>query len=180
MKKSRAKSRNMLFVILAVIALLCSALYFENLIRKAEPESINANAVASKSSNIPANYAPSQTQASYVNFEQMLANNEMIKDLPEKAVILLRFYGFNPQGEKAWGNSYILKRGSASQGVVDNPDLALWIPSRYLASLTSDNLCSLVKLAKANQELSIRTSLSTMSLLWKFKSMFKYRECLGF
>jgi len=38
----------------------------------------------------------------------------------------------------------------------------------------------IIKKAGANNDLGTWTELSKTSLLWKFKSMTKYRDCLGF
>ncbi|MEM4230466.1 MAG: hypothetical protein QXF25_01145 [Candidatus Pacearchaeota archaeon] len=123
----------------------------------------------------------SQTnQITYSTIEKMMQNNEMIKNLPQNAILLLRFYRYNSIGEIIWEKSYIIKKGKVEEGIIENPDIVFWIPSNYLNYLTTNNLCEVINLAKSNQELSIRTQMSKTSLLWKYRSMFKYRSCFGF
>ncbi len=116
---------------------------------------------------------------SYENIEGVLSRSSMIIDLPEKSTILLRFYNFN-SGQRQWEKSYIITPGSVKEGYLENEDITLTLDSGYLQGLTTGNFCSAIQQAKTNGDLGVYTELSTASLLWKFKSMTKYRECLGF
>lgn len=115
----------------------------------------------------------------YGNIEQVFSGSSLIKDLPEGGIILLRFYNFNT-GEKQWEKSYILKKGEVKEGYTDKADIVVAIHSKYLEQLTNKNFCSVIQTAKKNGDLGIESKLSTAKLLWKFKGMLNYRECLGF
>ncbi|MDO8517438.1 MAG: hypothetical protein Q7S33_04930 [Nanoarchaeota archaeon] len=127
----------------------------------------------------------------------------MIQALPDNSALLLKFYNVrnstalisehpkNPtnnqedfsdfnSGQRQWEKTYAITKGSVKEGNVENPDITILLSSKYLNELTTSNFCSIIKKAKANNDLGIETSLSTPSLLWKFKSMTKYRDCLGF
>lgn len=121
---------------------------------------------------------PSQ-QITYSNFVQQVSQNVMIQDLPNNAVISLRFYNFNT-GQRAWEKSYLLKKASVIEGLADKPDITIVIHSKYLSQITSGNFCSIIKQAKVNNDLGVWTESSKLSLLWKFRSMLRYRDCLGF
>lgn len=118
---------------------------------------------------------------SYENFAEQISKNSMIQALPEGSILLLRFYNFN-SGEREWEKSYILKKGVVKEAINkdEKADIILTIHSKYLKELTNKNFCSIIKKAKTNGDFGFETILSKLSLAWKFKSMYKYRDCLGF
>jgi len=113
----------------------------------------------------------------YTNLASELSKNSMIKTIPDNAVLLLKFYNFN-SGEREWEKSYILRKGKVTEGE-EKADITLTLDSKYLKELTNNNFCSIIKLAKKNGDLGFETSLSTTSMLWKFKGMMKYKDCFG-
>jgi len=115
----------------------------------------------------------------YDNMEAMLSKNAIVGALPEGSVIFLRFYNFNT-GEREWERSFIMKRGEVKEGYFEKADITMILHSKYLAQLTDRNFCSVIKSAKANGDLGTETELSTTKLLWKFRSIRQYRDCLGF
>jgi len=142
----------------------------------------NSNTQKQASSNSPKPsgntvYVPPR-EVSYEEVRQIILANQMIKDMPEKAALLLRFYNFNT-GERTWEQSFILRTNSVEPGVTE-ADITIVIHSKYKNYINPNNLCNIIKTAKANDDLGIWTELSTTKLLWKFKSMTKYRDCLGF
>ncbi|MDO8623683.1 MAG: hypothetical protein Q7R52_05550 [archaeon] len=120
----------------------------------------------------------SPTNITYSNLAQVLSGNSMIKALPDNSNVVLQFYNFN-SGSRAIEKSYILKNTGVAEGTVANADLTISISSRYMNGLNTWNFCSMVKTAKKNGDLGTESSLSTPSLLWKFKSMMKYKDCFG-
>ena len=115
----------------------------------------------------------------YSNMVQAFSGSSLVQDLPENSVVLLRFYNFN-SGEREWEKSYVMKTGEAIEGYVDNADLTIIIHSKYLEQLTNKNFCEIVQTAKRNGDFGTESGLSNAALLWKFKSMLKYRDCFGF
>ena len=106
------------------------------------------------------NQIPTPTiSINYSNIEQQLSKNSLIKDLPKDSDSILKFYNLKSDGS--------------------NPDLIISINSNYLSSLTNKNFCEIIKKAYSNGDVSFETSLSKVSLAWKFKSMMKYKSCLG-
>lgn len=114
----------------------------------------------------------------YSNFAGFLSESDLVKDLPKDATLLLRFYNFN-SGEREWEKSYVMKKGVVVEGMSE-ADIIFIMHSKYLDTLTNKNFCNIIKLAKENGDFGIETKLSKTALLWKFKVMYKYRECLGF
>ncbi len=115
----------------------------------------------------------------YENLEDILKNNEMILALPDDAKLLLAFYNFNT-GERTWEKFYTITKGNAEQKTSSDYDIRLNLHSKYLTVLNQDNLCSVIQTANNNGDFGSETELSSFSLGWKFKSMLKYRDCLGF
>jgi len=107
-------------------------------------------------------------ELSFVDLSQFESSG-MVKDLPKKAIISL----------EVGGNYYTLSRSSIKQGKPSSPDVTISIPLSYLSQISSD-LCDVMKQASQSGELVISTHLSETSLMWKYKSMLKYRECLQF
>jgi len=85
-----------------------------------------------------------QTVMTYENLPGILSKNDIVKDLPEKAVLLLRFYNFYT-GERQWEKSYILTTGNAKEGLVENADMTIIIHSKYLSQMTPNNFCEIKK-----------------------------------
>jgi hypothetical protein len=159
-----------ILIVLVVISLVYIGQHYTGLLIKT-PSSASSGSGSSTSSG-------HSTNPVYSNFEQIVASNQMIKDLPSNALILLRFYNFNT-GQRQWENSYVLTKGSAKLGTTAKPDMTIVIASKYLSQVTSSNLCSVIKQADSNGDLGTESGMSTAGLLWKYRSMLKYRDCLG-
>ena len=115
----------------------------------------------------------------YENIEDLLSRSSLVGDLPEEGILLLRFYNFD-SGVREWEKSYILRKNNVKEGFLENADIIFLLDSRYLDYLTTHNFCSVITAAKENGDLGTETTLSTTKLLWKYKSMTKYKDCLGF
>jgi hypothetical protein len=132
------------------------------------------------SSSIPSQpviYEPA-TEEDYQRLEEILPQNEIIQKLPDNAKIILKFYNFDT-GERSWEKSYILTKGNAEQGSANDADMDLIMHSKYLSKLTASNFCNIIKSAKANGDFASDLKISKTSLLWKYKSIMSYRDCLG-
>ncbi|MBU0906569.1 MAG: hypothetical protein KKD18_00990 [Nanoarchaeota archaeon] len=97
-----------------------------------------------------------------------LANSDMVRDLPGKASIEL----------KLGDGYYTLSKDSVAVGRPFNPDLTISLPSSY-ANQISLGLCEMIQNANANGDLEIEMHSSQTSLLWKYRGMLKYKDCLG-
>lgn len=116
---------------------------------------------------------------SYENFEQEVSKNQIVADLPENALILLRFYNFNT-GERQWEKSFIVKKNYVKE--IAEPiqaDITFSMSSDYLNQLTNKNFCEVIRLADANRDLGVETKLSKMSLALKYRNIMKYKNCVG-
>ena len=124
-------------------------------------------------------YAQPGNPVTYDNLASQLSNNAIIKDLPDNMDVMFRFYSFEG-GSRIWGKSYILKPSGAYEGFLADADLIIYLDSKYLASWTDRNFCSVVSTANRNGDLGFESSLSEISLAWKFRSLMKHKSCFGY
>jgi len=112
------------------------------------------------------------------NLIPFLESQQFVKALPKDMVILLKLFNTNT-GEKEWEENYIIKKSSVKQTQLKgSPDITINLHSKYISFIGQD-FCGTLKTAKNNGEMYIETGLSTIQLIWKMKSMLKYRDCLG-
>lgn len=131
---------------------------------------------------VNANPNPVQTEQVVVsitkdNLPGFLVGQQVVKDIPEKAVLMLRFYNFN-SGERQWEESYVIKKNSVEKASTEEYDVMLIMDSKYLSDL--GDLCGAVKKAKANNDFGFESEMSSTEFMWKYKSMLKYKDCFGF
>lgn len=173
----------MIIIIVLIIAGLVLGFYYFTEIKDSGKES-SSQTRSSGSGSDSSTYRVQQFQfgiadeEDYVNFENIIENNEMIQSLPDSGVLLLSFYNFYT-GERTWEKSYILTKGNAEEGSTDDYDIKMIMASKYLTVLNENNLCDVIKTAKANGDFASQTEKSTLSLGWKYKGMFEYKDCLG-
>jgi hypothetical protein len=120
------------------------------------------------------------------NYQQVMITKEnlpdffkaqgFVQDLPDNGVILVKFYNFD-SGERAWEESYVIKKGSVEKGSVDNPDITIILSSKYIPYL--GDFCRAVQKAKENGDIGYESSLGNVALTWKYKGMVKYKSCFG-
>ena len=166
MNKRKAIKAICIFLLIAIVAYY--SFYFYN--------SVNQSQAATA-------YAVKATPVTYENIEDVLSGNDMIKMLPENSIISLKFYNFNT-GSRVWEKSYILNKGKVSEineGTYKDmsPDITLSMHSKYLNELTDQNLCSIIRKAKSNNDLGIEMHISYAALLWKYRTVLKYKDCFG-
>jgi len=113
----------------------------------------------------------------YSNFAKVISGNGIVKAVPEESAILLKFYNFD-SGQRVFEKSYLITTGKIVEGTGDS-DVIILLHSKYLKELTNRNFCAIIKKANTNGDLGFETEMSSASLAWKFRSMLKYKECLG-
>ena len=113
-------------------------------------------------------------------FEELktkLKKEQIIKDLPKKGSIRLGFYHFIGKHRKWDRIYYITKEGIKEENL--KADINLWIHSDYVNQFDGNNLCEIIKKARANDDLSNSLNIGTYSFLWKYSSIMKYKDCLN-
>lgn len=123
--------------------------------------------------------APSPTiNVSYGNFAEVISKNSMVKALPENSDVLLSFYNFN-SGERIVEKSFIIEP-KIKETNRSEAEVVVFIHSKYLSELTNKNLCAVIKKANSagDLEISFSNKSSEAGLMWKYKSLMKYTECI--
>lgn len=123
--------------------------------------------------NMPGEIKP----VDYSNFISNLLANEMISSIPKNGVLSLTTFNFN-SGEREIEKTFILKKDLAYEGS-ESADIYINVHSKYVTQLNTNNLCDVLKRANANGDFGAWSELEDSSLVWKYKSMLKYRDCLG-
>jgi len=103
------------------------------------------------------------------NLPGFLSSLDITHSLHKDTVIYARF------GEL----DYTIIKGNAFNGRPENPDITMTLPEEYIGKL-GYGPCGAIQEAIRNGELDIETSLSKGQLLWKYKGILKYRDCIGF
>ncbi|MGY4884383.1 MAG: hypothetical protein ACP5NZ_02270 [Nanobdellota archaeon] len=107
-----------------------------------------------------------------------LLASEFISDLPKDGIISIHFFNYQNGGQRVeldtflFGKDQLLTSGS--------PDISVIIHSKYIAELTSTNLCEIIPKARTAGDLAFETYESDTKLLMKYSGMMKYKTCLGF
>ncbi len=162
-------SRNKLFLVIGVI-LIISLVFI--LINKS-----NLNISGKATTQLKSSGTSQPVIITNENFAQHFEKQQILKDLPKKAVILLKFYDY-VEGERVWEDSYIIRESSVILGETNEADLEISLHSKYFSELGS--FCKTIKLAKANGEMGFELKISKTKFLWRYKGMTGYRDCLGF
>jgi len=93
---------------------------------------------------------------------------------------LLSFFNFN-SGTRQWERDYLIGKGTAQQvsSMPGDLDMKMIMHSRNVPLLKGDNLCSVIATAKKNGDYATEIVRSKASLLWKYKGVMSYKDCLG-
>ncbi len=110
-----------------------------------------------------------QIKVTESNLATYLSSLTIVDDLPENAEISL----------KTTQNEYVIRKGSVVEGKAKNPDALVEIPSSYIPRM-SDGFCKTIQEAINNGDVKMELYISKFSAGWKYKGMYKYRECLSF
>jgi hypothetical protein len=124
--------------------------------------------------------APTPTEpkpVDYSNFIPTVLANEMISDLPKDGSISLNTFNFNT-GERQIEKTYLLKKDSVVESK-EAADIYVNFHSKYVNQVTQNNLCEILTKANNNGDFGAWTELEESTLIWRYKGMLKYRDCLG-
>lgn len=98
-----------------------------------------------------------------------LSKNEVIKELPEKATLVLNTNGID----------YTIEKGKVTIGTPNNPDATIHLNTNY-AEFLVDDFCATVKEANKAGGFRVEQHRSYTTLTWKYRTMLKHKNCLGF
>jgi hypothetical protein len=148
---------------------------------KKEPVNTNPNPAPAKPS-VPSRcslVAKNDTyeKPDFNRLKNIMSSNEIVKAVPEKGSILMSFYHFT-EGCRIWDKHYVLSGGKIKDGS-GQTDIQIWMHSKYVDMISESNFCDIIKEARNNGDLGQDSKLGEATLLWRYKSMIKYKDCLG-
>lgn len=181
MKRKRGPAKlGIILIMVAVVAVGVAAynFYFN------EPTPTTLPAHSSSGPSVPSRCSLVAQNDTYVkpDFDRLKAvmqNQPIVLDVPEKGKISLRFFHFT-EGCRIYDKSYILSNGQIIESG-GSADIYVTLASSYVDKIDETNFCDIVKEARANDDLGqwINEDIGEATLLWRYKSMLKYKECLG-
>jgi hypothetical protein len=108
-------------------------------------------------------------------FSEYLEKQEVVRELPESANISLKVYDSDISNIV---REYIIGRGVVEEGHAEKPDLEVYLDADWVYKMDDDNLCSVLREARSEEELQFKPQRSNFVLFWKYKGVLKYRGCL--
>lgn len=109
--------------------------------------------------------------------ESTILSEDFVNSIPEKDPISLRFFYFE-NGSRVWQDTFYMADGKILNSA--SPGIKLTLHSKYIDELGKEDLCNVIQTANANRDLGFDSPYSNSKLLWKYKSLLKYRDCFGF
>ncbi|MFA4960493.1 MAG: hypothetical protein WC548_02410 [Candidatus Pacearchaeota archaeon] len=117
------------------------------------------------------------TKPDFNKLKEIMSDQEIVKDVPSNGAISLRFYHFT-EDCRIWDKSYILTNGEIKDSTGES-DIQIIVDSKYADKISASNFCDVLKEARNNGDFGQDSTESMASLLWKYRSMLKYKDCLG-
>ncbi|MEX0932564.1 MAG: hypothetical protein WDZ77_00485 [Candidatus Pacearchaeota archaeon] len=109
------------------------------------------------------------SQVQIETFNAAIQGSGILEDIPNNAPLQIFFYDFE-NGQRIWRQPIVTGEGE--------PLIQVMIHSKYISEMNSKNLCEIVKTANQNGDLEYYTDKNKATLLLKYSSMLKYRDCL--
>lgn len=173
-------------LIIILVLMLIISLYYKffskEILNKPDKTSSSSSQARVSSPSKPAVDACANIKDNYklpdfTNMKEKLAKEPFVNDIPAKGSIRLRFYHFI-ENCRIWDKTYYMSGGKIEEKNL-NADIDVWIHSDYVEKFNEKTLCEIINDAKNNGDLGRDSDLSKTTLLWRYKSMLGYRECIG-
>lgn len=113
----------------------------------------------------------------YNNFADVVSKISLVDDLPKNSEVLIKFYNFD-KGYRNVEKTYLIKEGVISESDLESAEVVVYLYSGYIDKLNNNNFCDVLSDAYEKKNLGIRSSLSKVKVLWKYRGMLKYRSCI--
>jgi hypothetical protein len=184
-KENRGVKKKIAVVIIVIlVTAITTAFLVYDVYFKEEPVKKTTSSSSSKSSgpSVPSRCSLVAKNDTYVRpdfqrLKQAMQNQQIVKDVPESGSISLRFFHFT-DGCRIYDKSYIISDGKITEGG-GKADIYVILRSDYAEKITGSNFCDVVKQSRDNGDLGQWSEIGEATLLWRYKGMLKYRECLG-
>lgn len=74
---------------------------------------------------------------------------------------------------------YTISKGKVDIGETTSADIVINLPGKYLEVMGEKGWCAGLSEAKNNGDIEIKVNGEGEDLLWKYKALVKYRDCIG-
>jgi hypothetical protein len=166
-----------IYLIIIGMVIFAGFIAYNYFFNKPEP----APPVARQSGNYT--YVPKVWDYGFVDYAHVkteMQNSEFVKDLPKSSKVVLEVFNYT-DGIRYTEKIYFITENIVNEAdSIPENDLLLTMSSKYLVDFKKEQFCYIVKTSNKNGDLGTNSELSKTKLLWKFKSMLGYRDCLGF
>lgn len=113
----------------------------------------------------------------FQKMQTFLSQQSIIKDIPKNGKINLQFFHFSGKC-RVWDKKYLLSKEKIEEKDTI-ADIDIWIHSDYVNKIQESNLCEVIAEAREKGDIGQFSTISTARLIWNYKSLLKYKECLG-
>lgn len=113
----------------------------------------------------------------FSNLATALETNELVSDLPNSGSIRLRFFHF-AESCRFYDTAFYITKNSVEQKD-GTADIDVWLPSDYAPKFESEDICTIFQEAQNKGDFGKSSTLSKTKLLWRYKGLLSYRDCLG-
>lgn len=172
-----------LLVAILITAFITGVLFYNSYIK--EESSPAASTSASSASSVPSQPSrcslvaqnDSYARPDFGRLKNVMQTQQIVKDVPEKGKISLRLFHFT-DGCRIYDKSYMLSNGKIAESR-EEADIYIILHSNYVDKITETNFCDIVKESRNNGDLGQWSDVGEATLLWRYRGMLKYKECLG-
>ncbi len=113
----------------------------------------------------------------YTIFINSILESDFLEDLPEDAKISIQFYNFD-SGQRELEKIFALSKNSVKESA-QSSDIKILMHSKYIPNFSEKDICQIIKEAGQNNDIGFETDMPQSSLIWKYRSMIKYKDCLN-
>jgi len=161
--------------ILIVFLIVLIVVFFvkEQFLKKGSNKSLSFN-----DKNSGGNIKQVQVPITKENLAYYLKSQKIIQDLPRSANLELILYNYD-KGYRELEESYSITKGDVKKGSSEDPDMIIYLSSKYIDYFSSEDFCSVIKKAKLNGDVGYDIRRSQTILLFKYGKMLNYKDCFG-
>jgi len=174
------KNKRGLVVLILSIILIALVFIFTYLIYhfyfKESPEEELVDIPLNETDNCPG-LEDSYVLPDFQKFESRVSKEQIVRDVPPKAKISLKFFHLVEDCKKQ-DKIYLLRDGKIEERNIES-DIEIRINSDYAEKMVTDDLCKIISEAREKGDLEQSVNVGSTKLMWAYKNMLEYKECLG-
>jgi len=116
--------------------------------------------------------------ANVVSEKRNISLSEVLQVFPKNTEVLIQFSS-EKEGELTVEKSYVIKGNILNETQTSSSEVIVTLDEKYLSLLEAEDVCSIAQEIYKNNAYTYETTLNKAELLWKFRNLLRYRDCLG-